>query len=101
MFGNQEYALLDWDKRMQIGRGLDMAKTLQRLVATSSDPVQRYALEVLKAQMGYTGRMRDFRDALSRAMRELVRLAIIAEGDIVDSRKGLPQLVMWLTSAVA
>lgn len=101
MFGNREYALLDWDKRMQIGRGLDMAKTLQRLVATSSDPVQRYALEVLKAQMGYTGRMRDFRDALSRAVRELVRLTIIAEGDIVNSSKGLPQLVMWLTSAVA
>ncbi|MCX8049223.1 MAG: hypothetical protein N3A55_06145 [Methylohalobius sp.] len=29
MFGNREYSLIDWDKRMQIGRGRDMAKTLQ------------------------------------------------------------------------
>lgn len=101
MFGNREYALLDWDKRMQIGRGLDMAKTLQRLIATSSDPVQRYALERLKAQMGYTGRMRDFRDALNRAVCELERLEIIASGDIKESSRGQPQLVMWLISAVA
>lgn len=26
MFGNREYSLIDWDKRMQIRRGLDMAK---------------------------------------------------------------------------
>lgn len=37
MFGNHEYSLLDWRKRMQIRRGLDMAKTLQRLLATSAD----------------------------------------------------------------
>ncbi len=48
MFGNSEYSLIDWEKRMQIGRGQDMAKTLQRLLATSSDPVQRYALGWLK-----------------------------------------------------
>ncbi len=65
-------------------------------MATSSDPVQRYALEVLKAQMEYTGRMRDFRDALSRAVHELERLEIIAKGRIEDSTKGRPQLVLWL-----
>jgi len=27
LFGNHEYALIDWDKRLQIGRGQDMAKT--------------------------------------------------------------------------
>lgn len=96
MFGNREYALIDWDKRMQIGRGLDMAKTLQRLLATSANPVQRYALDGLKAQMEYSGRMRDFRDALTRAVRELERLEIIAKGCIEDSTKGKPQLAMWL-----
>ncbi len=96
MFGNREYSLLDWDKRMQIGRGLDMAKTLQRLLATSADPVQRYALDGLKAQMEYSGRMRDFRDALTRAVRELERLEIVAKGHIEDSTKGKPQLVLWL-----
>lgn len=101
MFGNKEYSLIDWDKRMQIGRGLDMAKTLQRLLATSSDPVQRYGLDGLKVQMEYTGRMRDFRDALTRAVRELERLEIVAKGCIEDSTRGKPQLVLWLVPAVA
>ena len=96
MFGNSEYSLIDWDKRMQIGRGLDMAKTLQRLLATSSNPVQRYALDGLKAQMEYTGRMRDFADTLMRAVAELGRLEIIARGKIEDSTKGKQQLVLWL-----
>ena len=96
MFGNREYSLIDWDKRMQIGRGQDMAKTLQRLLATSADPVQRYALDWLKDKMEYAGRLRDFRDALTRAVQELERLEIIAKGSIEDSTKGKPQLVLWL-----
>lgn len=96
MFGNREYSLIDWEKRMQIGRGQDMAKTLQRLVATSADQVQRYALEWLKAKMEYSGRMRDFRNAISRAVRELERLEIIVGGRIEDSKKGKEQLSMWL-----
>ncbi|MBK8382720.1 MAG: hypothetical protein IPL16_12700 [Ignavibacteria bacterium] len=100
MFGNREYALLDWDKRMQIGRGQDMAKTLQRLVATSNNPVQYYALDWLKEKMEYAGRMRDFRDAITRAVSELVRLEIVARGSIEDSTKGVPQLVLWLQPSV-
>lgn len=96
MFGNREYSLIDWDKRMQIGRGQDMAKTLQRLLATSADLVQRYALDWLKGKMEYSGRMRDFRDAIARAVRELERLEIIAKGCIEDSAKGKPQLALWL-----
>lgn len=96
MFGNREYALLDWDKRMQIGRGQDMAKTLQRLVATSNNPVQYYTLDWLKEKMEYAGRMRDFRDAINRAVSELVRLEIVARGSIEDSTKGIQQLVLWL-----
>ncbi len=100
MFGNREYSLIDWDKRMQIGRGQDMAKTLQRLLATSADPVQRYALDWLKGKMEYSGRMRDFRDALARAVRELERLEIVAKGCIEDSTKGKPQLALWLQPSV-
>jgi hypothetical protein len=101
MFGNREYSLIDWDKRMKIGRGLDMAKTLQRLLATSSDQVQRYALDWLKGKMEYTGRMRDFREALTSAVDELVRLEIIAKGGIEDSTRGNLQLALWLPKAVA
>lgn len=96
LFGNREYGLIDFEKRLQIGRGQDMAKTLQRLVATSADQVQRYALDWLKAKMEYTGRMRDFRDALERAVLELERLEIIGKGCLEDSSKGKPQLVLWL-----
>ena len=99
MFGNREYALLDWSKRLQIGAGQDLAKALQRLLTTSADPVQRFGLEVLKVKMQYSGRMRDFRDALSRAVAELERLEIVAKGSIEDSTKSKPQLVLWLQSS--
>ena len=95
MFGNGEYSLLDWDKRMRIGRGLDMAKTLQRLVATSADQVQRHALDRLKAQMAYGSPMRKFRRSLDAAVLELERVEIIARGRIEESTKGKPQLVLW------
>ena len=93
LYGNREFALIDWDKRLQIGRNQDMAKALQRLVATSDEMVQRYALDWLKPKLEYSGRMRDFQDALERAMRELERLEIIAAGRIEASSKGKPQAV--------
>lgn len=101
MFGNQEYSLIDWGKRMQIGRSLDMAKTLQRLIATSSDLVQRFNLERLKAQMQFTSPMRKFRASLMAAVTELERLEIVANGRIENSTRGEPQLVLWLSHRVA
>ena len=96
MYGNREFALIDWEKRREFGRNQDMAKTLQRLVATSSNPVQRYALDWLKGKMEYSGRMRDFLDALARACAELERLEIITAHKIEGSTKGKPQLALWL-----
>ena len=96
MYGNREFALIDWGKRREFGRNQDMAKTLQRLLATSSNPVQRYALDWLKDKMEYSGRVRDFRDALTRACAELERLEIITAHKIEDSTKGKPQLALWL-----
>lgn len=96
MYANREFALIDWDKRLQIGRNQDMAKSLQRLIATSSDLVQRYALDWLKAKMEYSGRMRDFRDAVTRACAEIERLEIIASYKIEESTRGKPQLALWL-----
>jgi hypothetical protein len=99
MYQNREFALIDWEKRREFGRNQDMAKTLQRLVATSSNQVQRYALDWLKAKMEYSGRLRDFREALSRACAELERLNIIAAHKIEDSTKGKAQLALWLPDA--
>lgn len=96
MYGNREFALIDWEKRREFGRNQDMAKTLQRLVAASSNPVQRYGLEWLKSKMEYASPMRKFREALSGACTELKRLEIIAAHRIEESTKGKPQLVLWL-----
>lgn len=93
MFGNREFALIDWEKRKRFGARQDMAKALQRLAATSDESIQRYALDWLKEKLEYTGRMRDFVDALGRAMRELERLEIIAGGRIESSTKGRTQAV--------
>jgi hypothetical protein len=49
--------------------------------------------------MEYGGRMRDFRDALSRAVSELERLEIIAKGCIDVSTKGKQQLALWLAAS--
>ncbi|AXK65785.1 plasmid stabilization protein [Burkholderia sp. IDO3] len=95
MFGNSEFALIDWEKRLRFGARQDMAKALQRLVATSDRRIQQYALDWLKAKLEYTGRMRDFVDALERAMRELERLEIITDGRIGTSTKGNAQ-AMWI-----
>ena len=94
LFGNREYSLMDWDKRMQVRRNQDMAKALQRLLATSSDLVQRYALDWLKGKMEYGGRMRDFRDAVGVACVELKRVGIISCHRLEDSTKGKPQLIL-------
>jgi hypothetical protein len=96
MFGNREYALIDWSKRLQISAGQDLAKAMQRLIATSADPVQRCGLDVLKSKMQYASPMRKFREALAAACKELERLEIVSTWRIEDSLRGKPQLVLWL-----
>ena len=93
-FDGREYSLVDLKQRLRIGRGQDMAKALQRLVATSSDSVQRYGLDWLKAKLQYSGRMYDFRGALDCAMREMERVEIIAAGGRIGlSTRGKEQVV--------
>jgi hypothetical protein len=77
-----------------------MAKALQRLIAASADPVQRYALDWLKAKMEYASPMRKFREALATACKELERLEIIARWRIEESTRGMPQLALWLPPSV-
>lgn len=96
VFENREFALIDWEKRFLFGRGHDMAKALQRLLASSSNSPQRYNLAWLRAKMEYTGRMRDFRGSLARACEELKRLQIIDSHCIEESTKDQEQLVVWL-----
>lgn len=96
MYRNREFALIDWQKRLRFGRHQNMAKALQRLVATSSDSVQRYALDWLKSKLEYHSPDRKFREALAGACHELERLEIVASWRIEASTKGKPQLALWV-----
>ena len=93
LFSNREFALIDWHKRLQIRKGQDMARALQRLVATSNEAVQRYSLVWLKELLQYFSPMRKFRVSLLAAMRELERVEVIAAGCIEKSSKGEEQAV--------
>ena len=91
MFCHAEFSLIDWEKRFLIGKRVDLAKRLQRLVATSADKVQRYSLEHLKEVCCYDSPMRKFREALIEAMDELERLHIIRNPKIETSSQGKEQ----------
>lgn len=91
MFTDAEFALVDWEKRLMIANRVDLAKRLQRLVVTSNDRSQRYALEYLKEVCCYDSPMRKFKEALTEAMEELERLHIIKNSRFETSSKGKEQ----------
>lgn len=91
IFGNREYALVDWSKRLQMRH--DLSKSLQRLIGTSADIQQKYSLDILKQRAQYTGRMRDFRATLERSLEELEALEVIAEPRIEAAIRGHEQAV--------
>lgn len=99
MYGNREFALIDWDKRLQFGQHQNMAKALQRLLAASSDRQQFFALDWLKGKLEYGSPIRKFREALEAACKELERLEIVTRWKIGDSTKGKEQLTVWLPAA--
>ncbi|WP_124982508.1 plasmid replication initiator TrfA [Ralstonia solanacearum] len=47
MFGNREFALIDWEKRKRFGARQDMAKALQRLSFTLPPPADKDAANAL------------------------------------------------------
>lgn len=100
MYGNREFALIDWEKRMKFGQRQDMAKALQRLIASSSDPIQYFPLEWLKGKLEYSSPIRKFREALTVSLRELERLEIVANWKIGQNTKSKEQLTLWLPPAV-
>jgi hypothetical protein len=100
MFSRREYTRIDWEARMQIHRGQDMAKTVQRLVATDNKPEQRYKLMYLKEKMLYSGRWRDFRDALLCAGHELERVGVISRSFLEMSTRNEEQLVVQLPAPI-
>lgn len=101
IYGNREYALIDWPKRLQIGQNQDLAKALQRLVATTNQSVQRYSLDELKGKMEYHSPDSKFRISLAKACAELSRLNIIHSAVIEPGRKGPLMLVIYMKEHAA
>jgi len=95
IFGNREYALIDWEARQKL-RG-NLARSLQRLIATSADIQQRYSLQWLKDRAGFTGRMRDWRSAILRALTELADADLISSPKI-EQEKGR-EVAVWIRNS--
>jgi hypothetical protein len=94
LFSNKEYALIDWHKRKQLSKKVDMSKWLQNYVATHRSGLHRISLRLLKDWMNYSSPMRKFKTALTEALAELERLEIIAGVRFEDSRRREKQ-VAW------
>ncbi len=95
LYRNRQYILINWEQRMAFRNQQDMAKSLHRLILTSSDEIQRYGLEFLKARALYSARICDFRNrALPKAMDELVRVGAVERWFVGENRKGDAQLVL-------
>ncbi len=95
MFRGHEFALVDWEKRMQIEKKVDMVKWLQCLIASNEKGLQKYNLEDLMQWMDYNAPIRKFREALLESIKELERLKIVAEGKISLSTKQKEQ-ISWI-----
>jgi len=91
IFANREYTLIDWEKRLSMR--YELSKSLQRLIGTSSDPEQRYSLDILKDRAAYTGPMHKFCAVLERSLLELESLNIIAGTRIETNAKGNKQAI--------
>lgn len=91
LYAGEKYSRIDWKKRLAFGNQQDMAKSLQRLIATSRDEEQRYGLDWLKERFNFGGRTRNFRKSLLSAFQELERLEIISGGRIDMSTRGTEQ----------
>jgi hypothetical protein len=89
---SNEYALINWELRNQISQGQDMAKAIQRLIATSNNKQQFYSLDWLKGKLSYASPLRKFKQALLSAVTELKRVGIITSGTFRMSTRDIEQI---------
>ena len=94
LFHNREYALIDWEKRKQLAKRVDMAKWLQNYLASHEPGLHRIGLKPLKEWMDYASPIHKFREAVMEALSELERLEIVAGVRLETSKRSQPQ-VAW------
>jgi hypothetical protein len=78
LFQNDEFSFIDLSKRRQIANRVDMAKWLQSYAASHERGLHRISIVKLKEWCGYASPVRKFREALSEALDELVRVGILS-----------------------
>lgn len=100
MFAPSARSLVDWEKRLQIEKRVDLAKWLHNFIASHADRQQFHALENLRQWAGYNSPLRKFKDAVAEALDELARLQVIAEQDFYERRnpgtKKAELMVRWV-----
>lgn len=93
LYGSDQFALIDWKKRLAFGAQQDMAKSLQRLIATSNEERQRYNLVWLQQRLASTASLPNFRRSLKKALAELERLEVIRDSALEKSTRDKEQVV--------
>lgn len=78
MFSNNVHTYIDWDKRKQIKKRVDLCKWLQNFICTHEKGKQYHGVENLRTWSGYSSPVRKFREALAEALEELERVEIIS-----------------------
>src|SRR3546814_252652 len=97
LYVNNEFALVDWEKRSAITKNAKMAKALQRLIATSRESRQRYRVDWLYQKLAYNSPDRKFVQSLKNALSELMRTQIIIYGEVKRNRNG-DLYALWITA---
>jgi hypothetical protein len=96
MWANSEYTRVEWEKRLAIKRGCDLASWMQLYVRSNSNSSGQnsISLEKLKEWCGLSkSRVDHFRNSMKQALAELVRIgeikdACIRKDMVVFSRIG-------------
>ena len=84
LFGNQEFSLFHWKRRLKLKYAL--AKSLQRHIAASSQTVQRfYYTDLLNRFKRSNANIKYLKRDLSRACQELVDVKILLKFTLEDS----------------
>lgn len=94
VFGDREYSLVDFQKRLAIKRGYNIAKAIQRFISTSADKKQNFELSLLKAKLNYKSPMNKFKKSLMLAKEELERVKVISGGAIQPLKNGKEYFVI-------
>lgn len=95
LFNNKEFALVDWQKRLEIRKRRDMAKWLQNYIASHEKGIHRISLKNLKEWMSYTSPMNKFKIAVTEALAELERVDVIQDARIELSTRN-EQQAYWV-----